>query len=182
MKKKIFITTLLLAAALSVCACGKSSDEKEPKKESSSKTETQSKDTGSKDTENKKSYESLAKLYEDLEKNVEFEQTFEAPEEYVENAFGITSDMYEDSVIYIADSELSACTVAILKTTDKDNMETLIELLKTYKTSKEDELEDYLPEQYDLVKDSKVVTKGEYVYLVISDKASEITKFIEAAL
>lgn len=179
MKKRLLLTSILLAASVTVCACSKASDDSDTKKDTGSNIEAVNL---TKDTDNKKSYESLSKLYEDLQNNVEFEATMEAPEEYVENAFGITSEDYEDGCIYIADSELSACTIAILKTTDKDKMENLVELLKEYKSSKEDELEDYLPEQYDLVKNSKVVTKGEYVYLVISEQSSDIIKFIEAAL
>ena len=44
---------------------------------------------------------------------------------------------------------------------------------------KRGEMEDYLPDQFEIVDKSEVKTKGNYVYLVISEQADAITKIIE---
>ena len=43
---------------------------------------------------------------------------------------------------------------------------------------KKAELENYLPEQFKIVEKSEVQVKGDYVYLVISEKASDIEAVI----
>lgn len=51
--------------------------------------------------------------------------------------------------------------------------------LEDFGKSYEQEWSRYLPEQYDLVKDRKIGTKGNVVYLVIAEDADELVKLIK---
>ena len=47
---------------------------------------------------------------------------------------------------------------------------------------KRSEMQDYLPEQFEIVDKSSVKSKGNYVYLVISGQADSILQIIEDAI
>ena len=47
---------------------------------------------------------------------------------------------------------------------------------------KRSEMQDYLPEQFEIVDKSSVKSKGNYVYLVISEQADAILQVIEKGI
>ena len=54
-----------------------------------------------------------------------------------------------------------------------------LDCLQTVVDEKKNEMENYIPEQFAIVEESKVQTKGNYVWLVISENAKTITDIIE---
>ena len=66
-----------------------------------------------------------------------------------------------------------------MKAKDEASVSGLQEVLETIITQKKLELENYLPEQFEIVEKSKVETSGAYVYLVISEERNTIIEIIE---
>lgn len=59
------------------------------------------------------------------------------------------------------------------------NVETVREQVEAYATAYEAQWEQYLPEQYDLVKDRKCGVSGNFVYLFIGESAEEMEALIK---
>ena len=88
--------------------------------------------------------------------------------QYLSNYYGIDT----------ADS--SAETIIIIKSADTSKFDSYKTSFENYKKQKSQELTNYnLPDQAKLVDKSKVVEKGNYLYLVISKNADEIIDTIE---
>jgi predicted nucleotidyltransferase len=66
--------------------------------------------------------------------------------------------------------------IAILKVKDAKDVATVEAAVKQRAADVQKQFEIYLPDQYELSKNYKLVTKGNYVLFVISDKADEMVK------
>jgi hypothetical protein len=97
---------------------------------------------------------------------------------YIANYYGIDASQLEDYVFAMAEDVTKADTVAILKAKDPSSVAALAEQLRAVQQQKAQELQDYMPEQYQVVAASAVKTVGKYVYLVMSSNASAIEQTI----
>jgi len=80
--------------------------------------------------------------------------------------------------IYIPTFNLSAEEIALIEVEDSEDMETVVEVLAKRKTNLESTWKDYLPDQYELVKNAKIVQNGSYIMFVASEHADEVeTRF-----
>jgi len=71
-----------------------------------------------------------------------------------------------------------ASMYVIIKTTD-DKVDEVLQKVKDYAVSYEEQWERYLPEQYELVKNRKVGKVGNYVYMIVAENAEELEKNIK---
>lgn len=167
MKKIALLTILIMSLAL--CACQEKDDNKD----------TSDKNTSTSAPQEKEEFESLLQLYNDLTAEIEFSPMFEVSSEYALNLFGIDTTVLLDNVIYISEDVMSPDTVIIVETATKEDLESVEELLNGYVESKLTELEDYNPDNYEIVKNCEVITSGNYVYLVISKNSKDANDFLE---
>ena len=79
----------------------------------------------------------------------------------------------------MSEEATSAETIVIMKVKDEADVESISAALQVVVDEKSAEMEDYLPEQFEIVDKSSVKTKGNYVYLVISESADTIIGIIE---
>ena len=70
----------------------------------------------------------------------------------------------------------------IMKLKNTDDLASLQDSLQTVVDEKKNEMENYIPEQFAIVEKSKVQTKENYIWLVISENADAITDIIESGL
>lgn len=105
----------------------------------------------------------------------------ELDDTYVSNYYGIETADLEEYVFAQSDTpESSAETIIILKASDKSKLKDYKTSFDNFREQKSQELTNYnLPEQAKIVDNSKVVEKGNCMYLVISKNADEIIKTIE---
>ena len=82
----------------------------------------------------------------------------------------------------MSEAAISAETVAILKAKDAGSTAGLSAALQTVIDQKKSEMENYLPDQFQIVDKSSVKVNGNYVYLVISDQADAINQIIQAGI
>lgn len=101
---------------------------------------------------------------------------------FIENYYNIDPALLEEYVFSMSEEATSAETVVIMKLKDKADAGTISDALQLVIEEKSGEMENYLPEQYDIVKKSAVKTDGSYVYLVISEQAEAIEQIIKAQL
>lgn len=124
---------------------------------------------------------SCEEIYEEIAASVELQSPMTVPEAFVAN-YGIDFSSIEDYIFAMSELSTSVETVAIFKSGDAASRENITASLETFADGKRAEMENYLPEQFDIVDRSSVKTSGDYVYLVISENAEEIEEIIAACL
>ena len=125
------------------------------------------------ETTAKREIPSMKELYSDIAKAAGIGDMYQIDGEDLSDSYGIDVSNCKDYVFYQANTAPNADTVALFNCKDAksakeiaDGLEIVLEDLKT--TNK-----DYAPEEYAKASKSKVVTKNNFVYLVICDKLSE---------
>lgn len=125
---------------------------------------------------------SISDVYEEITQNVELISPFCWDDEFVSNYYGIDVESLEEYVFSMSEDATSAETIIIMKANDSNKVSELSDCLQVVVDEKKNEMENYLPEQFDIVSKSSVQIKDNYVWLVISDNADTITKIIENAI
>lgn len=133
---------------------------------------------GDKDAETVKSCE---EIYEEIAGGVTLQSPMIVPEDFVAN-YGVDFSAVDDYIFVMSELSTSVETVAIFKSADASSRENISAALQTFADGKRAEMENYLPEQFDIVDRSSVKTSGDYVYLVISENAETIEETIAACL
>lgn len=124
---------------------------------------------------------SCEEIYEEIAASVELQSPMIVPEAFVAN-YGVDFSAIDDYVFAMSELSTSVETIAIFKSEDAASRENITASLETFADGKRAEMENYLPEQFDIVDRSSVKTSGDYVYLVISENAEAIEEIIAACL
>lgn len=124
---------------------------------------------------------SCEEIYEEIAASVELQSPMVVPEAFVAN-YGIDFSTIDDYIFVMSELSTSVETVAVFKSEDAAARESVSAALQTFADGKRAEMENYLPEQFDIVDRSSVKTSGDYVYLVISENAEAIEEIIAACL
>ncbi len=124
---------------------------------------------------------SCEEIYEEIAASVELQSPMIVPEAFVAN-YGIDFSAIDEYVFAMSEMSTSVETIAIFKSEDAASRENITASLEMFADGKRAEMENYLPEQFDIVDRSSVKTSGDYVYLVISDNAEAIEEIIAACL
>lgn len=104
----------------------------------------------------------------------------EMNDNYISNYYGIDVADLSQYVFAQSDDPTSAETIIIFMCDDKDKRKTYTEAVNNALEQKYDELSNYgLPDEAKLVKDAKVKTSGNLVYLIISDNADSMNKIVK---
>ena len=102
----------------------------------------------------------------------------EITKEDLVNDFKLDESWIEE---YIGEKQylnISSSMYVIVKTTE-ENVDNVVNAFKEYGLSYDDMWKDYLTEEYELVKNRQIGSKGNYVYFVVSDYAKEIVDLIK---
>lgn len=127
----------------------------------------------------KKEAKAIADIYDEITKSVTLYSPFCWDEEFISNYYGIDVTSLEEYVFSMSEDATSAETIIIMKAKDSASVAGLSDCLQMVVDEKKNEMENYLPEQFEIVAKSSVQTKDNYVWLVISENADAITKIIE---
>lgn len=118
----------------------------------------------------------------DIEKEIESSVSLVAPmamsDDFIFNYYGIDTSSLAEYSFVMSEEATSAETIIIIKVAD-GSTDQVKGQLQAILDEKAMEMEDYLPEEYEIVKKASVTVKGDYVYLVISNSASEIQSIID---
>lgn len=101
-------------------------------------------------------------------------------EQTMKTAYDMDFSYFDEYYGRIPLKNTHATSVIGVKVKDGKKAEARAELMK-YQAAMEKNFERYLPDQYDLVKDYRIIENGDYMVLVIADNADDIeTAFGEA--
>lgn len=124
----------------------------------------------------------VKEIYEDIKQAVELHSPVEMADSFISNYYGIDPEKLEEYIFVMSEEATSAETIVIMKVKDEGDVEKISEALKVVVDEKRGEMENYLPEQFEIVDKSSVKSKGSYVYLVISESGDTIVQMIEEEL
>lgn len=160
---------------------------KEEASEESSKEETsKAEETSAAAEETQDAAQGSAKnvqdIYTEISQAVSLNSPMLVPDDFIMNYYGIDVSTLDEYVFSMSEAAISAETVVILKAKDAGSTGALSASLQTVIDQKRSEMENYLPDQFQIVDKSSVQVKGSYVYLVISEQADAINQIIQADL
>lgn len=124
----------------------------------------------------------LSDLYRQIEQKVALNAPMLVSDDFIANYYGMDLSVSEDYFFEMSEAAISAEMVVLIRMKDGADPAAVKAALKEVVDSKATEMENYLPDQFALVKQGEIKTKDQYVYLVISEHAEEITQIIEAAI
>lgn len=125
---------------------------------------------------------SIGEIYQEIEETVALKSPQCMDDDFISNYYGIDASSLEDYVFSMSEDAAQAETIIIMKAKSSDDLEGLKDCLQTVVDEKKNEMENYIPEQFSIVEKSKVQTKDNYVWLVISDNADTVSDIIERGL
>lgn len=102
---------------------------------------------------------------------------------YISNYYGIDTADLSEYVFAQSDDPKSAETIIMFRCADEEKLKTYKSAVENSLSQREEELANYdLPDEAKLVKNAKVVNKGDFVYLVISDMGKDMNKIIKDSI
>ena len=126
----------------------------------------------------KETEKGMQEIYQEIIETVEQPEMVTLNDNYIANYYGMDLSLLEDYLFASAEDVIYADTIVLIKVKEESSTQTIKDVLDTVIAQKKLELENYLPEQFQVVEKSEIVVTGSYVYLVISEKAEEIQSVI----
>ena len=162
-------TAVILSAVMLLTGCGT---------KTAPSAETQVSEVQEKAQETK----TVNEIYQEITERVSLESPVCMKDDFISNYYGIDVSTLEEYVFSMSEDATQAETVVLMKAKDGADTGEIVSALETVVDEKKTEMENYLPEQFEIVKKSEVKTKDRYVWLVISQQADAITDIIEKDL
>lgn len=103
-------------------------------------------------------------------------------ENYLNNYYGFEAADMKDFYFAQSADPMKADTVLVVNAVSPEKAEEMSGTIETVKQNMADTYKDYAPEQFDVINNAIIKTNGNYVYYIVSPKASEIAETVEAAL
>ncbi len=176
----IIKSTKALAVLTAVLLCTGCSDKTVP---TTANTDPISETAQTTDTSaSKETTKSIDDIYQEIEQAVSLQSPQRMDDDFISNYYGIDATLLDEYVFSMSEDAAQAETVIIMKVKNADDLTGLSDSLQTVVDEKKNEMENYIPEQFAIVEKSKVQTKDNYVWLVISENADTITDIIESGL
>lgn len=154
--KSIMLFVLVLCMLFAMAACGGSEEEKTVKP--------------------------IAEIYADITAKVTLPELLELDAAETLAYVGIPEAAYSEGVALIPADAVLGDMLFIYHAADKDSLETIKAKLESFRTQKLNEMNNYIPAEYDKINASEIKTSGDYVWLVVSDDAATILETIESAI
>lgn len=148
--KKVLSVILVLCVLASMTACG----EKEGKKEPASAALD------------------LAAVYAQMETKLPDMVPLDSEEIHVR--YGISADLVSEALVYVCMDGLRADEIWLLKASNAESMERLEQLAQFRMQAKDEESVTYSPEQNKIVKQGKILKRGDYLALIVTPEVESV--------
>ncbi|BBH22964.1 hypothetical protein Back11_43090 [Paenibacillus baekrokdamisoli] len=165
MKKRtvLIIMTIVMGIMLSACSSnnGNNASTNKPGNTASQEKPVQSKLT-------------TKEMVDEMLKQVEQPMLMELTADMVKNLYHLDPAVVEQYTIMTPLMNVKTNEIAIFKVKDAKDIAAVETAVKKRATDVQKSFETYLPDQYENAKNYKLVTKGNYVLFIISDKAADL--------
>ena len=95
---------------------------------------------------------------------------------------GIPAEAYTEAVALIPTEAILGDMLFLFHAADSDSIKMIESKLNDFRKQKLNEMDNYLPDEYDKIKASSVTNFGDYVWLVVSSDSAKIQKIINDAI
>lgn len=119
-------------------------------------------------------------MTEQMAETTEEPAQLELEGEQLKDFYNLDPELLEDYSIRIPMMNVKTNEIAIMKVKDEKDLQTVEEAAKKRAEAVQKQFEQYLQDQYENAKNYKLVTKGNYVLLIISDKADELLEVYDS--
>ncbi len=99
----------------------------------------------------------------------------ELPKELYADLYGIDTGKFEDVLVFGSMMNVKANEIMLLKVKDIGDIESATKLLEERKNQVYKTWENYLPDQFEMVKQAKIKTNGKYAVLIISPNSDKVS-------
>lgn len=120
-------------------------------------------------------------LYEKILSETSTDSMSILSEKKLNTYIGLSSDLYSASVVALCGDSVLADEIWLVEATDADALKEITALAEERLEQKALEMENYLPDQYEIVKQAKVVTRGLYLGVFVSPEADAMAKLFNEA-
>lgn len=117
---------------------------------------------------------SISEINKKIEENVDISQMRTANMDKLKKLYDVKEDDVEEFILYTAPTNIKADELAIIKVKKSESIENIKNNISKRVEKKGNSFKDYLPEEYYLIENHILTTKGNYIFFVISDKAEDI--------
>ena len=124
--------------------------------------------------------ESAKEMADKMVTEVEQPAQIELSEEQLKDFYNIDASKLEDFTVRMPMMNVKTNEIAIFKVKDAKDVAEIEAAAKERAENVAKQFEQYLPDQYENAKNYKIVTKGNYVLMVISESADELIKVYES--
>ncbi|MEK4231063.1 DUF4358 domain-containing protein [Solibacillus sp. FSL H8-0538] len=115
-------------------------------------------------------------MADQMVKEVEQPMLMELQPDQVKEFYNIDPEMLDEYSIRIPMMNVKTNEIAILKVKNAEDIPDVESAVKQRAENVKKQFETYLPDQYENAKNYKLITKGNYVLLVISEEADALVK------
>lgn len=129
--------------------------------------------------EEQKSLKTAKEIYQEITEKVELPDMTILDNEMIEGFYGMDIDTFSDYLFAESLIMIQVDSVVIVKLKDEKDIEDTKAKLQVMIDNKLAQMQNYLVDKYETVKKASVKSKGNTVYLVISERAEEIEAIIE---
>jgi len=123
---------------------------------------------------------SAKEMADQMLEKVEQPVLMELSAEELKELYNIDSAKLEDYSVRVPMMNIKTNEIAIFKVKEAKDVADIQAALKKRAENFQKQFEQYLPDQYENAKNYKLITKGNYVLLVISDSADELIKVYDS--
>ncbi len=123
---------------------------------------------------------SAKEMADQMLEKVEQPVLMELSAEELKDLYNIDSAKLEDYSVRVPMMNIKTNEIAIFKVKEEKDVADIQAALKKRAENVQKQFEQYLPDQYENAKNYKLITKGNYVLLVISDSADELIKVYDS--
>ncbi len=125
---------------------------------------------------------SMQALYDTITRGAALPDMVTLDSASVEDYYGISQEMYTDYVCYAATDGLLADEVMLIRAKDQAVGKQISALLADHLVYRQNEMRDYLPEQYALLQDATLAEKDLVIALIVSSDGQKINSAFQKAL
>lgn len=123
---------------------------------------------------------SAKEMAEEMVKQVEQPAQIELEPDGMETFYHLDPNKLEEYAVRLPMMNIKTNEIAILKVKEAKDLPEVEAAVKQRAEDVQKQFETYLPDQYENAKNYKLVTKGNYVLMVISEKADELVKVFDS--
>ncbi|WP_152392929.1 DUF4358 domain-containing protein [Paenibacillus guangzhouensis] len=125
---------------------------------------------------------SAIQIGENIEQKVNLKEMKVGDQNKLKKLYKIDVDSIVDFILYTSTSNVKADELAVIKLTEQNQADNVIEKIKQRIDAQKIKFKDYRPDEYFLVENYVLKTRGSFVFFAVSKEADQMERVFDDAL